>query len=332
MMEKRVEWVDIGKYICIMCVLLSHLQSGSEGLHKFYGPFFLVVFFFLSGYVYTQPKRFKEHLIKKIRGLFVPWLIFSNFNILLSAVVTLKGERDTPRELLFNFLQIRGCGDGIWFVAALFVAFIPFYFVIHWNQPRKAIGISILLSIVSVMYTRIVPEDLFPWGNNALPWHIEYMFQAMLWMVLGYYFKQYAEKWFDDKNTLINRCVVWIAYLIVAYIPDPMGWGIVFVQYARNLLGIVAVISLCKVLKSNRYINFVGANTLVYFAFHGKVYAVIEKVLEKYAGALYSMILANPLLSSLLAIMIAFVMSLILIIPAEIINRWFPWMLGRKKR
>lgn len=78
--RKRIEWVDIGKYICIMFVMLSHLQSGSEILTKFYLPFFLTVFFFLSGYVYREPVSFKEHFINKLKGLFIPWLIFSNLN------------------------------------------------------------------------------------------------------------------------------------------------------------------------------------------------------------------------------------------------------------
>lgn len=65
--KKRIEWVDIGKYICIMFVMLSHLESTTEVLDKFYSPFFLTVFFFLSGYVYRQPSSFKEHMDKKIK-------------------------------------------------------------------------------------------------------------------------------------------------------------------------------------------------------------------------------------------------------------------------
>lgn len=39
-------------------------------------------------------------------------------------------------ELKWNFLQIRGQGDLIWFVAALFVAFVPFYFFIQWYEDE----------------------------------------------------------------------------------------------------------------------------------------------------------------------------------------------------
>lgn len=68
----RIEWVDVGKYICIMFVMLTHLDSGSVILDKFFNPFFLTMFFFLSGYVYKQPQSFKEHIAKKTKGLLVP--------------------------------------------------------------------------------------------------------------------------------------------------------------------------------------------------------------------------------------------------------------------
>ncbi len=224
-MNKRIEWVDIGKYICIMFVMLSHLESNTGILSTFYSPFFLTVFFFLSGYVYKQPESFKEHMIKKTKGLFVPWIIFSNFNILLSAVISLKGDRDPLSEVVWNFFQIRGMGDGIWFVAALFVAFVPFYFVIRWNKPINAILLSVCLSLVSVLYTSLMNPELLPWGAVALPWHIEYMFQAMLWMVLGYYFKRYVESAFDKFNSTAKRTALWVTYLIMAFIPIGGGTG-----------------------------------------------------------------------------------------------------------
>ena len=332
--NQRIEWVDIGKFICIMFVMLSHLSSGSSVLDQFYTPFFLTVFFFLSGYVYTQPGTFAGHLKKKTRTLFVPWLIFSNLNIALSMVLSLKGSRDFSSEFLWNLLQIRGHGDGIWFVAALFVAFIPFYFIIKWDKPKKACGLAFGLSLVSVLYSQFMPEQLLPWNSAALPWHLEYVFQAMFWMVLGYYFRQYGEKVFDKRNTTKNRVAIWAVYLATAYFPDAIGGKGVWIplSYVRSLTGIIAVVALCKIVKSNRYIRFVGANTLIYFALHGKVYAVIEMLLEKAAGGFYAACLNNPWSSTLLAIMVTLVMSVVLIIPAMIINRYFPWMVGRKKR
>ena len=328
--KKRIEWVDIGKFICIMFVMLSHLDSGSDMLDKFYRPFFLTVFFFLSGYVYRQPETFSEHIKNKVRGLFIPWLIFSHLNILLSMIFSFKGNRNLS-EFIWNWLQIRGKGDGIWFVAALFVAYIPFYFIIKQNKPIKTCVVAFCLSLASVIYTHIMPAEYLPWNSTALPWHLEYIFQAMLWMVLGYYFKQYGENLFDKLNTVRNRILIWLIYIVMAYIPNISGGGIAL-SYIRSVLGITAIIAVCKVIKNNKYISFVGSNTLTYFALHGKIYTIIQKILEKVVGGLYQMCLNNPWTSSILAVVITFITSLVLIIPAVIINRYFPWILGRKRR
>lgn len=215
--NRRIEWIDIGKFICIMFVMLSHLESGTDGLRRIYSPFFLTVFFFLSGYTYREVGSFKEHFIKKVRGLFVPWLVFSHFNILLSQIISLKEKRSLLECLMWNWLQIRGKDDGLWFVAALFVAYIPFYFFAKQKRPRMTITLSIVLSVISIIYMKVVPSDVFPWGTVSLPWHLEYVFQAMLWMILGYYFKIYGEQIFDKYNTKLTCISLWMIYIFVVY-------------------------------------------------------------------------------------------------------------------
>ena len=180
---KRIDWVDTVKYICIMFVMFSHLDANTNLMWTFCSPFFLSAFFFVSGYVYKQKGNFKSFIYNKIRQLFIPWLFFSVFNIILSHVLTFNYHSDLITELKWNFLQIRGCGDGIWFVAALFVAFIPFYFFIDRfekasksSSGRTACIIAIISSwvpsVISVVYSYKMPSDIYPW-------HIEYIFQAM---------------------------------------------------------------------------------------------------------------------------------------------------------
>ena len=248
-------------------------------------------------------------------------------------IITLKGNRNFASEFFWNFLQIRAHGDGLWILAALFVAFIPFYFFVKWGNPLKACVTAVILSVVSVLYTHMFPAHFLPWGSSMLPWHLEYMFQAMMWMILGYYFRIYGEKIFDRYNTVINRIAVWVLYLVAAYIPDSIGGGYLSIplSYIRSTLGIIAVMCICKIIKSNRYIQYVGANTLLYFAIHGKFLALIQSLLSKFAGGFYSACLSNDFASSALAIVITFILSVVLIIPSKLINRWVPWAIGKKR-
>lgn len=331
-MKKRVEWVDVGKYICIMFVMLSHLESSSEIIRKFYSPFFLNTFLFMSGYVFNRPDSFKTHIRKKIYGLFIPWFVFSNLNILLSSVVTLKGDRDWKHEVLWNAIQINGFGDGLWFIAALFVAFIPFYFVTGIKNRRVSITISFLMALLSSVYCTYFPGDILPWGTYALPWHLEYIFTAVFWMILGYYYKECYEDALSKYTNVAFMISVCIIYLLIVYFPVKIAQpGNIIFSFLKSLIGVTIIVLISKRIRSNRYIAYVGANTLVYFALHGKVYAVMEYILSRKASFFYDMCLNNALYSNLLSIALTILMSFILIVPAYCINRWVPWIIGRKK-
>lgn len=340
MPKQRIAWVDTAKYICIIFVMLAHLESNTYLLSVLYKPFYLSVFFFVSGYVYIAKDNFGEFLYKKFCGLFVPWLVFSVFNILLSQIISFNNHGNLQSELCRNFLQIRGRGDGVWFVAALFMAFIPFYFVVRWSDKCKrstvVIFFSFLLSVISVTYTILMEPTYFPWGTSALPWHVEYIFQAMFFMVLGYFFKVEFEKNFDKYNTTRNRIVCVGMYLLLVYIPYFAQFqfssvtSIVY-QYLCQLFGIVCVISICKKVKSNRYVLYIGSNTLICFALHGKIYSLVQTIFKRFVAEFYNGILLNTVASSIFAIVFALGLSVILIVPIYVINRWFPFVLGRRK-
>lgn len=322
--------------------MLSHLESGSDFLRTIYSPFFLSVFFFSSGYVYKHKDNFKTFLIKKVKGLLWPWFIFSILNIALSHVLTFNEHTEITTELLQNFMQVRGYGDQLWFIAALFAAFIPFYFLVRWhnasakkNKDILFFVIVLILSMVSKVYSRLMNPELFPWKSTDLPWHLDYIFVAMFYMAIGYLFRIKLEEKFDKCNTRINRTILIAVYLVIVFFPSILNIELSGIfsfcyNYIISLLGIAAVISLCKVLPNNKYVSFVGQNTLTYFALHGKVYSLLQTLFRKFFGEAYAAILSNAATSSLFAIILTLLMSVILIIPAYIINRYLPFLLGRK--
>jgi len=341
MKENRILWVDIAKYICIMFVMLSHLESSTVLLSVLYSPFFLTLFFFCSGYVYKADDSFGKFILKKVKQLFVPWLILSTANIAVSQILTFNEHKPFTEELFWNFLQIRGMNDGLWFVAALFVAFVPFFFFIKWYQKKSfskkricfLVSIGFILSFLSNLYGYVMDPAVFPWGSCALPWHLEYIFIAMFYMLMGFLFKHLWENKFDDRNTAVFRFLIWAVYCIVICIDcccsiDNVLLAILF-SYIPSILGIAAVISVCKIIRPNKYILYIGKNSLLCFALHGKVYSLLQTVLKKFAGGFYFAVLDNVFTSSLFAILLTFVMSIILIVPIYIINRYFPFVIGR---
>lgn len=338
-MKKRIEWIDIAKYICIMFVISSHLELCPEPIRFFFSPFYLVGFLFCSGYCYNSVSTFSLLLNKKIKQLFIPWLFFSNANIVLSQIKSFKYHNEFKVEFLRNMLQVRGFDDRLWFIAALFVAYIPFYFLIKTYEENKIKekNLVIIISVLYVLrrlYNHYMPGYLFYWGTNNLPWHIDYIPNALYFMTLGYLFKtKYESNKLDIflKNKII---VITLIYLAVVYLQIVFYESVLanyIVTYIGHISGIIFIIALSKLIKSNKYINYVGGNTLAYFSMHNKVSTFVEVILERLLNESYSVIAERIFLSTLYCIVTTFVISLFLIIPTTLINKYCPFLLGKKK-
>lgn len=343
-MTKRLAWLDIAKYICIMAVMLEHLESTTDELGCFFSPFFVLCFFAVAGYTHRAGQPFGAFLMKKVKTLFVPWLIFSTFDIALSQLVSFSAHESFFTELGRNFLQIRGYGDQIWFVAALFIAFIPFWAFIEWYSRKSAtpvrravfIAIALVLFIADNLYSKYTDGSHFPWGSSALPWHLEYIFQGMFYMFLGYCFREAWEARFDALPSAKTTALIFIVYSLIIYLPYfvdlPEAVFAFSAVYVTPIVGILMVFAASKLIPANKYMCYIGQNTLIYFALHGKVFSFVENMLARFAAPLYNAILGNVLLSNLFALAFTFILSLLLLIPAYIINRWFPFVLGRRRK
>lgn len=102
----------------------------------------------------------------------------------------------------------------------------------------------------------------------------------MFYMVAGYMFRRNMETEFDKRNTQRTRIAALIVYLLLVFIPFfgkielPMIADILY-RYLLSIVGVVELVAIAKVASTNKYINYVGQNTLIYFALHGKVYSII---------------------------------------------------------
>ena len=335
--KSRIVWVDIAKFICIFFVIFTHLEAGSNFVDAFYGPFFLMGFLFCSGYV-TKEENFKTYMFKKFKGLFIPWLIFSNFNIFLSLILTFNSHDNIGFEFLQNLMQIRGYNDGIWFVAALFVAYIPFYFISKLSSKSDlakwlTLGLTFLAFILINIYTEYCPA--FSWGSNALPWHIEYIPTACFFMLLGLYFKREWENKINIKNHILFTIIITLTYLILVYTQYYLFKDTLFViklpyNIIKQLCGVAFLITISKIIPGFKLLTYIGQNTIIYFALHGKVFSLIQACCKKIIPTIYENILASNILSPLFAVCLVIIVCLILILPTWFINKFLPFIVGRK--
>lgn len=363
----RVEWVDVLKFICIFFVMCSHTDASGDLSVGFF-PFFLIGFFFASGYVYKRAP-FKVFIKKKLLGILLPWGIFA---ILIPLAKNLVTGGDVSGVLLGNVLQIRSYGDSLWYLAALFITFIPFYFIEKYLPPLKAVILSAVLAVISVFYTKFCPAInynilSFSATTNALPWHLEVVLMANFFMILGRYYKGKPEE-FTKKFVKPRICVLTFAAYLGIIIPYYIFTGTIFglgsygpeiysffIWMAAVFLGLSAVIILSKLIKTNKFILYVGANTLLFYVIHISVVNFFIHLLPRFvygwgAGASYTTVnivfdyvfdkLIDPypelytVCGYITHVIVYFsntlVSMLFLIVPSFVINNFAPFILGKK--
>ena len=74
MKEKRLDWLDVAKGFGILLVIFAHTDNSMfrSLIYTFHVP----LFFFLSGYVFSNKYDFKTFLIKKIKAIVVPYFLY----------------------------------------------------------------------------------------------------------------------------------------------------------------------------------------------------------------------------------------------------------------
>lgn len=333
--KERIEWVDIAKFICIIAVIATHSIYCDDIFTIFFSPFFLSLFFFLSGYVYNKKYTFKDVLIKKIKTILIPWFVFGIFNLIAKQIITFNEQTSFITDLKYMFLQIRGIGDIQWFLICLFVSFIPFYFIINKLNKNKSIIISLVLAILNILYVKYIKLNIMGFATNSLPWHLQTIFVATFFMVIGFYYKNEYEKKIKISNkTLIILNVIYIFGVVSIYISSKAIIGInaynvpIFIWFVVVLMSILIQIEISKKIKNNKIISYIGSNTIIIFCLHGKIQSLVEKLFRivKLDEVFKLNILTNFIGTTLSCIIII----IALFIPIFIINKYLPFVVGRK--
>lgn len=328
----------------------EHAPSFNGMVDALNAPFYLNGFFFAAGYLYIHREGFGDFVKRKAKQLLIPWAFFSLFIILSAQIVSFNAHDDLKTSLANNLLQIRLQGDEMWFVAALFVCFIPFYFLIKWfiSAPAKSrktiIATVFILFVLSKIFYTLGETEYIGGRSHRYIWHLEYIPRGLFLMFLGYLFRMRWEKTFDEKNTLIFRIFFWAGYLALAIVPQLTHHvfsmhGRIAYRYISSFIGMTAVISLAKTVKPNRYMRFVGENTITFYGLHGKLQSVLGQVLYRLLGQTYATICwgfeystAVLFAGTALAYGFALFSSVVLIVPAFLLLKYTPVLVGKPPR
>lgn len=275
----RLDWIDKGKGIGILLVILGHTfcpPSFKFWLYSFHMP----LFFFLSGYVFKcKDLKFSCFLKKKVNSLLIPAFIMQIIIILYylieSIIFNTNYSMNFLQRMLGIFIQRRG-GEfsfGPWFLICLFTTQIMMYFFLKYIKGDfKLLIIGVICSLIGYSYCTLI--------GFVLPWAFEVSLIAILFFISGYLMKKNEDKY----EKLFEFRYLFIYFLIhsgLIYIQlkgEPIQLDMYANKYCNYLLfilnsfsGIFLINTMVKNLSLPKELIYIGKNSLVYYSLHESI-------------------------------------------------------------
>ena len=321
--KKRINWLDVSRGIAFLMVIYSHLEYCNDSVMRYFSPVFLTTFFFVSGYLFKENCSFGKVLEQRTRTLLLPFLALGMIMILMNQVMSFH-EHVTFLDRVKGLLFQNGENQILWFIAALYVYSVIFY----WIEKLSKNAWVLLVVSVGLFFLNWGYKSL---GMPSIPWHVDGFGFACFYMGIGKLYKEHetAINVWIDRKLLVVVALIWYVTLITVFdLHISFDGGKMMVDaLAVTLPGLTIMIYVSKhILANSRFLLFVGANTLFYFAFHGKVFSLLQTVCHKLLSEDW---LAIGSVQVGMGFAIAFLDAVVLILPAMFVNRYCPFLLGK---
>lgn len=318
---QRSEWIDMMRGFCMLMVILHH--SGASLLYQqFLIPFFLSGFFFLSGYLFSNPnKPFNPvyKLIRIVETLIIPYFIYWALSYWAKAAIdghlTIQALKDWGWALLR--------GEKLWFLSALVVCEIVTVGIM-WITRRT------MWALTAVIILAIIAEYTIPLFNLGyyLPWYVNNATTALIFLLLGYIYR--CKENIIEKCSKLFKIFLPIAIYIAITISE-MLYPRNFFSFASNyyssfaayllysICGIAAIVTIFRhIMPSISPLAYFGQNTLIAYFLCNQLVVFAVRYIDK---------LGLPLFVS--SVLVMAIVSIVLFIPMYLANRFFPIISGK---
>ncbi|NPE27874.1 acyltransferase family protein [Methanococcoides sp. SA1] len=338
----RIYWVDSLKGIAILLVIVGHHSIPVE-LTKYIYSFHIPLFFFISGYLFNMKKHLGEpipFIKKRFNQLIIPYFSFTLITYLFYFSISklynpniqsiLYLNKSIPSILYDIFYSIGPTLQltiQLWFLTCLFVTEVLFIYIakniirLHKSNDNALIVSVFIISIIGYIYSTYIPYRL-PWGSDIA-------MTAILFYAGGYYYRIRYESRINQVKYVPFLLVVIHLFTFMIYDVDMNNriYGNYFLFYISAFSGILSYITLFKKIGSFKVLEFLGKNTLIILGLHRIIKVSLKEVI---ALALNdsSISFENSYILTILLVGI----NLVVLVPfIIIINRYFPYILGKTR-
>lgn len=311
--KRRINWIDTIKAICIFAVMYNHQPFSDNWLRVDY--FFLVGFFFCSGLTFDMQKGLKYRLVRIADSLIIPYFLLSFISFFLyfnKVSALIRGNIHPMLEYGYDVFL----GHYAWFVPCLIVVEL-IYALSTWLKISHYVAfVSVIIYLTGAL------------NGLAFPWHVDTAMYAILFFHTGYILKSplfSSDLKIDKVKGLYSIVYVMIAVYLYTSINLLQSYpfstsinqfnneGLILIM---NYLGIAFLVLVSQRITTNKYLNYLGKNTLSIFFLHVPFVYYIYQVIAKFVD------LSSPWINnSITGLIYVFLISLVLYPLVLIINK-----------
>jgi fucose 4-O-acetylase-like acetyltransferase len=289
--NRRLDFVDLVKGICIILIVISHIGGAFDKLewHNLLSCFRIPLYFFISGIFFKSYEGFISFLIRKVNKLLIPFIFFylAAFLLMFSAAHLLPRLFRLPvtlKELLYVFQghELIRFNPPIWFLIALFNCCILFYVVHYLRQKHLKLMFAIVMLIGAAGFFlgkyKIELPLYFDVAMTALPFYF-----AGFW-VRRYNFFLFPHNRFDKMIPLLVIAGIVVMYFTATYVGMRTNnyHGNILEFYLAAFAGIFMIMLLGKWFKHVPFISYIGRYSIVTLGIHAPLLHFIGPFVSRY--------------------------------------------------
>ena len=286
---QRKGWIDICKALLIVGVMLGHTVT-NKVLLNFLSTFYMPCFFVLSGFLMKKDRNAQEFICKKIRSILLPYLFFAVIWVLFSFIKSLAIESDFKffRALISIVLPYSGSPNGnaynLWFLPCLFLAQSLVAIFIYGNNIMKIISGAVWALFFALGIC------IQPYCSLLYATAIACLFVFSGFIIRNYLFPKYKQssqkhlqKWIVIiAGILYLACLIINVFLLKNTLDFSAGsFGELLLYLLGGLCGSLLVVRVASLMGNHTVLEYVGKNSLVYYALHYEVVAVVTFLAQK---------------------------------------------------
>ncbi len=302
--KKRIEFIDLAKGVCIILVVLLHMDLPIDNAIPLLRNIRMPLYFILSGLFFKTYGGFKNLFLKKVNKIFIPFVFFYVLSYLIFYLMihfAPQFSHSGASGILDIFTQRWTFNNPIWFLLCLFWCNVIFCFIaVTLKEEWKRAIVVFCFGVIGVLLDAMSIK-IYACVDNA--------FSALPFFYFGYLLKKtdllYPNK-YDKYNILFSVGLFILATVTLRWKHSNIDFemnefhGNVLLAYLISVMSVMAVLFFCKIFKRIPVVSYFGRYSIIVLCTHEMVRKFAKPLLAKLG-------VANPYILALVVLTVCFV-------------------------